>query len=118
MIYRYFQAFEKIMEDGQAGEPNTINLDIVADMTRLDVVEEIKKSIKDLDDNQIKLLDGYYKVHESLMTSWKIDGENIECKDAQDTYDFKPAIQYGDFGKFTVKLLTFYLKFQGRLMTT
>ena len=102
------------MEDGQAGEPNTINLDIVADMTRLDVVEEIKKSIKALDDNQIKLLDGYYKVHESLMVSWKVDGENIECKDAQDTYDFKPSIQYGDFGKLKSELGNFlFTNFRG-----
>ena len=115
MINLYFKAFEKIMEEGQAGEPNTINLDIVADMTRLDVVEEIKKTIKNLEDNQIKLLDGYYKVHESLMTSWKVDGENIECKDAQDTYDFKPSIQYGDFGKLNFGFGDFLSQISGEV---
>ena len=74
-------------------------------MTKLDVVEEIKKKLKEVEDNQIKLLDGYYKCHESLMVSWKVDGDAIDCKDPHEIYDFNPSIEYGDFGKRHISLI-------------
>ena len=33
------------------------------------------------------------------MHFWKIDGDKIEAEDFHNTYDFKPTIKYGDFGK-------------------
>ena len=62
--------------------------------------------LKDMEDNQIKLVDGYYKCHESLMVSWKVDGDTIECKDPHEIYDFNPVIEYGDFGKRHIPLNT------------
>ena len=63
-------------------------------MTKLDVVEEIKKKLKEVEDNQIKLLDGYYKCHESLMVSWKVDGDTIECKDPHEISRGDGCIRY------------------------
>ena len=51
-----------------------------------------------MENNQMKLLDGYYKVNEAHFVTWKVDGEKIDCKDAYDTYDYKPTLHYGDFG--------------------
>ena len=42
----------------------------------------------------MKLLDGYYKVNEAHFVTWKVDGEKIDCKDAYDTYDYKPTLHY------------------------
>ena len=92
--------FEGLMEPAQDGELNTIDMDVTADMTREEVVAEVKKKVKAMEDNQMKLLDGYYKVNESVFVTWKVDGDKIECKDAYDTYDYKPKLQYGDFGTF------------------
>ena len=92
--------FEGLCEPAQDGELNTIDMDVTADMTREEVVAEVKKKVKAMEDNQMKLLDGYYKVNESVFVTWKVDGDKIECKDAYDTYDYKPKLQYGDFGTF------------------
>lgn len=40
--------FEKLIEEGQNDEPNTINLTVTADMSKKEVVEAVKKSIKDI----------------------------------------------------------------------
>jgi len=52
----------------------------------------------------MKLLDGYYKVNEAHFVTWKVDGEKIDCKDAYDTYDYKPTLHYGDFGESHEKI--------------
>ena len=52
-----------------------------------------------IQESQVKLLDGFYKVNGTFTKSWKIDGNKIEVKDAHDSFDFKPRFEYGDFGK-------------------
>ena len=37
-----------MIEEGQNDEPNTINLTVTADMSKKEVVEAVKKSIKDI----------------------------------------------------------------------
>jgi len=103
-VTQMMDMFEGLMEPAQDGELNTIDLDVTADMTREEVITEVKKKVKELEDNQMKLLDGYYKVNESLFVTWKVDGDKIECKDAYDTYDYKPTLHYGDFGEASDKI--------------
>ena len=67
-------------------------------MSKQDVVKAVKKSIKEMEDNQIKLLDGYYKVNDYFVQSWKVDGDNFKMKDAHDALDFGASVAYGDFG--------------------
>ena len=100
-----FQLFEKINELGQEGEPNTINIMVTAEMTRDQVVTEIKNKLKEMEENKkARLLDGYYKANDAFVVSWKVDGDNIDWKDAHDTYDFTPKLKYGDFGDVNDKL--------------
>jgi len=103
-VTQMMDMFEGLCEPAQDGELNTIDMDVTADMTREEVVAEVKKKVKAMEDNQMKLLDGYYKVNESVFVTWKVDGDKIECKDAYDTYDYKPILQYGDFGEASDKV--------------
>ena len=64
-------------------------------MSREDVVEEVKKKLKEVEENsELRLLDGYYKVNDNFIQTWK-----VEMKDPYDSFDFgKASIEYGDFG--------------------
>ena len=104
---KIFQAFEKMMEPGQEAEPGTINLTVTADMTREQVVEAIKKSVQDVEDNLIKLLDGPYRVNEAFFQSMRISGNDIKFKDAHELYDVPVTMAYGDMGTFNKFDLTF-----------
>ena len=68
-------------------------------MSKADVVTEVLSCIKEMEDNQIKLLDGYYKVNNSFFESWKVTGTDIKPKDPHDIYDIPMTVSYGDFGK-------------------
>ena len=101
-----FQNFETIMElDETNEEPDFLKVDVTAEMSREEVVDLILKKTKNIfvssphASNQTRLVDGYYKPVDSLMHFWKINGDKIEAEDFHNTYDFKPTIKYGDFGK-------------------
>jgi len=47
---------------------------------------------------EMRLLDGYYHVHDSFLAYWRVSGDEIECRDAHNTYKLKTTLQYGDFG--------------------
>ena len=53
-----------------------------------------------MDDKQIKLLDGYYRVNDYYIHWWKVDGDSFDMKDPSEAMDYKPSLEYGDFGKF------------------
>ena len=90
-------------------EPDFTRVNVTADMSRGDVVDLIldTRTTKETSNagytppsqDQTRLLQGYYKPIDCLMHFWKIDGERIEAEDFHNTYDFKPTIKYGDFGK-------------------
>ena len=69
-------------------------------MSREDVVEEVKKKLKEVEENsKLRLLDGYYKVNDNFIQTWKVEGTSLEMKDPYDSFDFgKASIEYGDFG--------------------
>ena len=67
-------------------------------MSKDDVVAEVLNSIREMVDNQIKLLDGYYKVNDSIFESWKVMGDDIKPKDPHNIYDIPMSVTYGDFG--------------------
>ena len=67
-------------------------------MSKDDVVAEVLNSIREMEDNQIKLLDGYYKVNDNIFESWKVTGTDIKPKDPHDIYDIPMSVTYGDFG--------------------
>ena len=69
-------------------------------MSKDDVVAEVLNSIREMVDNQIKLLDGYYKVNDSIFESWKVMGDDIKPKDPHNIYDIPMSVVYGDFGMF------------------
>jgi len=101
------ESFEKIMEDNDdksVPEPNTITLTVTGEMTRKQVVEEVQKQIEEMEDNQIKLLDGFYKVKDNFIQWWKVDGDSFDMKDPFEAMDFKPSLEYGDFGAVSPKL--------------
>merc|ERR1712029_837733 len=101
------ESFEKIMEDNDdksVPEPNTITLTVTGEMTRKQVVEEVQKQIEEMEDNQIKLLDGVYKVNDSFVQSWRVEGEKIVVKDPFDAFDLMPSMEYGDFGAVSEKM--------------
>ena len=50
-FHEYFQRFEEACEPGQEGEPNTINLSVTAAMTKEEVVEEVRKCVRDMEEN-------------------------------------------------------------------
>ena len=86
-------------DDKSVPEPNTITLTVTGEMTRKQVVEEVQKQIEEMEDNQIKLLDGFYKVKDNFIQWWKVDGDSFDMKDPFEAMDFKPSLEYGDFGK-------------------
>ena len=88
-------------DDKSVPEPNTITLTVTGEMTRKQVVEEVQKQIEEMEDNQIKLLDGFYKVKDNFIQWWKVDGDSFDMKDPFEAMDFKPSLEYGDFGKPT-----------------
>ena len=45
-----------------------------------------------------RLLDGYYRVNGTFAQSWRVDGDTVEVKDAHNSFDYRPRIEYGDFG--------------------
>jgi len=101
------ESFEKIMEDNDdksVPEPNTITVTVTGEMTRKQVVEEVQKQIKEMQDNQIKLLEGFYKVKDNFIQWWKVDGDSFDMKDPFEAMDFKPSLEYGDFGAVSPKL--------------
>jgi len=101
------ESFEKIMEDNDdksVPEPNTITVTVTGEMTRKQVVEEVQKQIEEMEDNQIKLLDGFYKVKDNFIQWWKVDGDSFDMKDPFEAMDFKPSLEYGDFGAVSPKL--------------
>lgn len=101
------ESFEKIMEDNDdksVPEPNTITVTVTGEMTRKQVVEEVQKQIEEIEDNQIKLLDGFYKVKDNFIQWWKVDGDSFDMKDPFEAMDFKPSLEYGDFGAVSPKL--------------
>jgi len=57
-----------------------------------------------MEDNQIKLLDGFYKVKDNFIQWWKVDGDSFDMKDPFEAMDFKPSLEYGDFGAVSPKL--------------
>ena len=44
------------------------------------------------------MLDGYYRVNGTFAQSWRVDGDAVEVKDAHNSFDYRPRIEYGDFG--------------------
>ena len=70
-------------------------------MTREQVVEEVQRQLKAMEDNQIRLQDGFYKVNDGFAQSLKVEGEKVVMKDPFDAFDFKPSLKYGDFGKIS-----------------
>ena len=89
-------------DDKSVPEPNTITVTVTGEMTRKQVVEEVQKQIKEMEDNQIRLQDGVYKVNDSFVQSWRVEGEKIVVKDPFDAFDLMPSMEYGDFGKITI----------------
>ena len=69
-------------------------------MSKHDVVTEVLNCIKEIEDSQIQLLDGYYKVNNNIFESWKVTGTDIKPKDPHDIYDIPMSVVYGDFGMF------------------
>ena len=69
-------------------------------MSKHDVVTEVLNCIKEIEDGQIQLLDGYYKVNNSFFESWKVTGTDIKPKDPHNIYDIPMSVVYGDFGMF------------------
>ena len=53
--------------------------------------------------NQIRLQDGFYKVNDSFVQSWRVEGNSIELKDPYESINFMPTLEYGDFGKMIHK---------------
>merc|ERR1719300_1793006 len=93
------ESFEKIMEDNDdksVPEPNTITLTVTGEMTRKQVVEEVQKQIEEMEDNQIKFLDGFYKVKDNFIQWWKVDGDSFDMKDPFEAMDFKPSLENGE----------------------
>ena len=86
-------------------EPDFLEVDVTAEMSRDEVVDLILKKTEDMSvsaphaSNQTRLLDGYYKPVDALMHFWKINGDKMEGEDFHNTYDFQPTFKYGDFGK-------------------
>jgi len=54
--------------------------------------------------NQIRLQDGFYKVNDSFVQSWRVEGNSIELKDPYESINFMPTLEYGDFGPVSEKL--------------
>merc|ERR1711973_628606 len=95
----FLESFEKIMEDNDdksVPEPNTITVTVTGEMTRKQVVEEVQRQIKEVEDNQIRLQDGVYKVNDSFVQSWRVEGEKIVVKDPFDAFDLMPSMEYGE----------------------
>ena len=85
-------------------------------MSKDDVVSEVLSCIKEIEDGQIKLLDGYYKVNNSIFESWKVTGVNIKPKDPHEIYDIPMTVAYGDFGINQLSLVPYHkYLMQGRL---
>lgn len=47
---------------------------------------------------EARLLDGYYKCHDSFAQHWKVAGEKLDMRDAFDSFNFNASFEYGDFG--------------------
>ena len=84
---------------------NTLNMAVTAEMTRDDVANEIRSKVKEIKDNEMKLLDGYYRAHDCWFSYFDVsdDGDTVKCKDTYDMYDYDEFAEYGDFGKCLVK---------------
>ena len=47
---------------------------------------------------EARLLDGYYKCHDSFAQHWKVAGDKLDMRDAFDSFNFNANFEYGDFG--------------------
>ena len=80
---------------------STINLAVTAEMSRDDVANEIRDKIKQIKDNEMKLLDGYYRAHDCWFQYFDVSdgGDTVKCKDSYDMYEYEEFAEYGDFGQ-------------------
>ena len=58
---------------------NTLNMAVTAEMTRDDVANEIRSKVKEIKDNEMKLLDGYYRAHDCWFSYFDVsdDGDTV-----------------------------------------
>ena len=59
---------------------------------------QVKARLLEMENNKMRLLDGFYKVKDSFCQHWEVTGDHIKMKDAFDSFDFKASMEYGDFG--------------------
>ena len=90
-------------------------------MSREEVVEEIRNTVREMEENQIKLQDGYYKAIDCWFQYWAVSkgGDELLCKDSYDMYTYDESVEYGDFGKKMKSIILFILMYllQERPMT-
>ena len=99
----FIQRFEEACVPGQEGEPNTINVCVTAAMSKEEVVEEVKKCVREMEENaKARLLDGYYRPIDNMFEHWEVQGDKIDLRDAFDSYDTRPVIEFGDYGGFNI----------------
>ena len=68
-------------------------------MSREEVVEEVRKCVREMEENsKARLLDGYYKPIGNLFEHWEVKGDKIDLRDALDCFDPRPVVEFGDFG--------------------
>ena len=69
------QHFATIMEPLEASEPNSMEVKVTGDMTRAEVVEEILRRVKEMDQenkNMTQLLEGIYKAENNFYKYIKV----------------------------------------------
>ena len=100
-------------EPGEEGEANTVNLKVTAEMSREEVVEKIRNTVREMEENQIKLQDGYYKAIDCWFQYWAVSkgGDELLCKDSYDMYTYDESVEYGDFGKSRRCIIMFILMY-------
>ena len=79
-------------------------------MTKEEVVEEVRKCVRDMEENsKARLLDGFYKCTDNIFEHWEVQGDKIDLRDTLDCYDPRPVIEYGDFGGFNMNIGTLHM---------
>ena len=74
-------------------------MSVTADMSKEEVVEEVRKCVREMEENsKARLLDGYYKPIDNIFEYWEVKGDKIDLRDALDCFDLRPVIEFGDFG--------------------
>ena len=99
------------MQTSDREEKQMIYMQVTAEMTREQVAELVldKVGLKKEDsigknavkDNEMKLLDGYYRAHDCWFSYFDVSdgGNTVKCKDMYDMYEYDESAEYGDFGE-------------------